>query len=278
MSWNRPTEQKKPACESKTNRPGKPLLALVFVAVCIFGACVYYFAFNDETTDMASTEGKSRSREEKPKRTHNSNSSSKSRVPAEERKRVGKATASKETSVAVPIATSNATDTLKSAKPKREEDNVTAVDQLLLMAADLSEGKSVPPMPIGGPGMTKAFIDSLSKPIKVLESDSERTKEIKALMSEMRQQMIDAIKDGASVEEVLRDHEYQNNENNKIRNKALKEIKELREQGQEDDASVYLQAMNQAFSQMGIATIELPKTDAEQDQEIEDNINAPNQL
>ena len=146
-------------------------------------------------------------------------------------------------------------------KPKHVEGDYAA-DQILGMTAALTLGRSVPPIP-GGPSMTRDFKESLKHEIVIDENDSEEVKATKALIIAFREELKDLVKDGARVEDVIRDHENLTRDNNKIREDIIKEVKELREKGEEEEASRYLNTMNAAIQQMGIDIIEIPLTDAE---------------
>lgn len=158
-----------------------------------------------------------------------------------------------------------------SQKQRYESDGIDSTDQLLGMAASLAEGQTVPPMPIPDEIDKDTFLKRLREPIKIFETDNENVVHLKENMMLMREEMAKALENGeGSISQILRDHEKLMNDNNKIRNDAIAELKAIRETGDEEGAKKYLMTINLALQQMGIREMEMPMTDREIE-ESEDN-------
>lgn len=136
----------------------------------------------------------------------------------------------------------------------------TATDQRIAMMMRAMDGQSTPPIP----GMhrksdgTKEFLKSLETPIVIEESDSDYIREHKQRLIEMRAAIKQAIDEGASFNEILKEQLKISKENSKIRNEAMRELRQITEQGDMEGAKKYLNVMNTAFGQMGIQEIEMP--------------------
>ena len=107
------------------------------------------------------------------------------------------------------------------------------------------------------------FLKSLKQEIVILDTDDEKTRELKLAVKETREQLKQLIASGKTVAEVLAEHQQLAGENAKVRNNAMMELKQLVESGDIEGAKEYKRKVNVALRQMGIAELSIPVTDEE---------------
>ena len=129
-------------------------------------------------------------------------------------------------------------------------------DRIIASAVMCNEWQEIPPFPPMDKGDEVAFRESLSKPIKVLETDTEEVRALKFLVSEAREVIKERIDGGETFVEILEDHRKLFNENTQIRAKAVNELLEIKRSGDAEGARKYEITINAAFSQMGIDPID----------------------
>ena len=132
-------------------------------------------------------------------------------------------------------------------------------DNLLLQIAMREPGVETPPLPSLG-NLDADFAKALTRPIIPLKDDPEDVKAKKRLVNSLRLNLKDTIEsEGISVAEALmRDHATFN-ENVKLRNEAMAELREILRGGDEDGAQKYLETMNIAFRNLGIDELTMPE-------------------
>jgi peptidyl-tRNA hydrolase len=140
---------------------------------------------------------------------------------------------------------------------KRSSPYKSATEQLLAMAMSVPPGARIPPLPIAG-NLDKDFANSLTNTIVIYDDDDANTVSMKENVAAAKMQLLEAVKQGRSVAEVLQ--EYQNSANEKIsaRNEALQELTALYQSGKPEEAQAYLEKINKAFNDLGIAPISPP--------------------
>ncbi len=137
----------------------------------------------------------------------------------------------------------------------------SGTDQLLAMAvAGDADGTPLPPA-------TKAdeqrFLESLKKPIEILETDAPDVRAIKEKVIQARADMVELLAQGRSFPEVLAEHHKMQAENAAVRREAAKELRSLVESGDTAGALEYRKRMNAAFEQMGIQPLTTAITEEE---------------
>ena len=134
-------------------------------------------------------------------------------------------------------------------------------DQLIAWATFTKKGAGIPPLPRIEIHDTEKFIESLTKPIEILEDDTPTIRMIKEHVSAVRLEIADAMRENPKAEfgDILNDHRKTFNENLEIRTEVQREYRELREAGDEAGAKDYRRTMNIALQQMGIE--EIPEND-----------------
>ena len=137
-----------------------------------------------------------------------------------------------------------------------------ASDQVLAMIASADASGDMPPLPISH-DIEAEFLKSLKQEIVILDTDDEKTRELKLAVKETREQLKQLIASGKTVAEVLAEHQQLAGENAKVRNNAMMELKQLVESGDIEGAKEYKRKINVALQQMGIAELSIPVTDEE---------------
>ena len=137
--------------------------------------------------------------------------------------------------------------------PKPIFDN--PVDQALSIALSAPEGVALPPMPSLGPGADKEFADALMRPIVINDDDSESIKRAKILVQAGRTAMLEELKNGKSVNEVIQDHCRAVNDSVELRNEAARAYRELIDSGETEMAEKYREQANKIIEQSGGAPL-----------------------
>ena len=152
---------------------------------------------------------------------------------------------------------------------KQEFDNPS--DQIISMVLNGS-GEEIAPVPFTDT-MDEDFKKAILKPIVINEDDSAEVKEVKQRVIQAREDIKALLKEGMTVRQILEEHRETVNYNAEVRREAILEARKIFDSGDVDGANMYVAAMNNAFSQMGIDKIEFPKTKEERRAEIIERIN-----
>lgn len=134
-----------------------------------------------------------------------------------------------------------------------------ASDQILAMVT-ADGGGSAPPLPALGRGFENQFAESLKTEIVINDDDSDAVKEVKARVRQARQDLLDAMSEGMSAQDVIMEHRKMMENNAAMRMDVVKGLKSYIENGDTEGAREYVEKMNQILDQMGIMKIEMPKT------------------
>jgi len=137
----------------------------------------------------------------------------------------------------------------------------TATEGLIAMAMSVPPGEMVPPLPISK-DLDMDFVNSLSNEIVIYDDDDDRTANIKENVAVTKNQLLELVKQGRSVSEVLKEYEKQTNERAAIRSEAQVELSNLIKNGSTKEAKAYLENINKAFGDLGIEPITLPRARA----------------
>lgn len=137
-----------------------------------------------------------------------------------------------------------------------------ASDQVLAMIAQDCTVGSLPPLPISH-NIESEFRKSLKQDIMILESDDDKTRELKEAVIAARAEMKKMIDSGMTVSQVLAEYQKLANENAEVRNMAMLELKAILDSGDIDGAVEYKRKINIALQQMGISALSIPVTEEE---------------
>ena len=74
-----------------------------------------------------------------------------------------------------------------------------------------------------------------------------------------REDMIDLVNKGMTVQEALEEHFKMSNENVGMRNKAVSELRAILDSGDDEGAIKYMETVNPVLERMGIMKLELPE-------------------
>ena len=137
----------------------------------------------------------------------------------------------------------------------------TRTDQLLAMAVD-GDGNG-PPMPGVTKDDEKRFLESLKRPIEILDTDTPDVLALKEKVMQAREDMVTLLSQGRGFAEVLAEHRKMQEENAGVRREVAAELRSLVESGHTADALEYRKRMNAALEQMGIKPLTTAITEEE---------------
>ena len=143
-------------------------------------------------------------------------------------------------------------------KPQRPNQFKNSTEQLLAMAMSAPPGAMIPPLPIPG-NLDEDFINSLTNTIMIYDDDDERTAQLKESVAVAKNQMLELLKEGRSVADVLKEYQETANERAAIRSEAQRELNALYRSGQTQEAQEYMEKINASFRGMDIEPVSLPK-------------------
>lgn len=141
--------------------------------------------------------------------------------------------------------------------PQNPSQFKTSTEQLLGLAMSIPPGNPIPPLPIVQ-GLDKDFVNSLTNEIVIFSDDDERTANVKENVAVAKNQMLELVKEGRSVAEVLKEYENTVNERAAARSEAQAELSNLYRSGRTQEAKEYMEKVNKAFTEMGIDPVSLP--------------------
>ncbi len=119
------------------------------------------------------------------------------------------------------------------------------VDITLAILLTTPEGALTPPLPPLGPRSDDVFAESLKKPIEISEDDTPEERRVKQLVMAAREEMLEELRNGRSVNEVIEDHCTFVDENNRLRAEAMVQYKELVAEGDEALAEQFREKANE---------------------------------
>lgn len=125
------------------------------------------------------------------------------------------------------------------------------VDVVLAILLTTPEGAMTPPLPSLGPRSNELFAKALKTPIEILDTDTEEEKNIKQLVIAAREQMLDELESGRSVNDVIEDHCTFADQNNRFRAEAMVQYKELIATGDKELAEEFRVKANELISSKG---------------------------
>lgn len=154
-------------------------------------------------------------------------------------------------------------------KPKKKPVFENGTDQLIAMATGVPEGCTIPPLPNMTPADTDRFIETLKKPIKIDEKDSDAVKAAKERVQQVREQIAQWMKDepGKELGAILNEHRDDFNHATEMQAEVKKGLQEYLEAGDDEGAKKYLTMMNLALQQIGVSEVEMPKDEEESENE-----------
>lgn len=135
----------------------------------------------------------------------------------------------------------------------------TSTDQILAMVADLAEGKDMPPLPLDD-NFERDFVASLKQPIVINEDDSEKVKELKTKVAQLRKELDERASQGEPMVRILKDFQDNMVKDYKMRDELRLEVKKMIETDGRETAQQYCDKVNESLRQLGIKEIDMPMT------------------
>lgn len=132
-------------------------------------------------------------------------------------------------------------------------------DQLLAMALCGDDRRGIPPIPVGR-NLDKEFLNSLKTPIVIDPEDSPAVVAQKERVIEARKQVDELMREGIGFSQILLDHQQLLSDNKQLRDKMIREIKKINEEGDPESTQRALDTVNASLRAMGISEIDAPKS------------------
>ena len=132
------------------------------------------------------------------------------------------------------------------------------VDAVLAILLTTPEGAPVPPLPPLGPRADDVFRAALMRPIEIGEDDSEQDARVKRLVMAAREEMLQELDDGRSVNDVIEDHCTYAEERNTLRAEAAIRYREILERDGESAAEEYRARTNEQLAGIGAKPLASP--------------------
>ena len=129
------------------------------------------------------------------------------------------------------------------------------VDIVLSILLTTPEGAPVPPLPPLGPRADDMFAESLRRPIEVTDEDSEQDARVKRLVMAAREEMLDELAAGRSVNDVIEAHCTYAEERNTLRAEATVNYRDILAKDGEAAAEEYRARANELLSRHGASPI-----------------------
>ncbi len=245
----------------RTKIPLLPLLAVA--ALVVIALVVYRFQSGDTAHPQAPTVPAapqspvsvktSESSASKPSRPKASNTKTEVAESPVETDDVTQFTAAEPSSA----ATSNVVSSLanrKNEKPYYGDE----VEQILGMLASATDASGSPPLPkMDGIDLKKSLLIAITNDIVIYEDDDPKTVAQKERVADMKNQLMEIVKNGGNVEEAIREYQGWVNENNQIRREVIVEYRRLQREASQEEANAYLLAANKELEAEGIETIKM---------------------
>ena len=125
------------------------------------------------------------------------------------------------------------------------------VDITLSILLTTPDGALTPPLPPLGPRSSDVFADSLKRPIEISEDDTPEERRIKQLVMAAREEMLDELRNGKTVDEVIEDHCTYVDNSNRLRAEAMVRYKEMLAEGDEGLAEEFRVKANELLVKKG---------------------------
>ena len=132
-----------------------------------------------------------------------------------------------------------------------------ASDQLLAMLVSARPGEEVPPLPLG-PGIERAFAESLASPDEGEPGDSDAVRELRRRVRDARRAVAEEVRAGRSVREVLAAYQGELAFIAESRLAAVREAQVVREADGEEAARRFAERANEALRARGVPEIPVP--------------------
>lgn len=136
-------------------------------------------------------------------------------------------------------------------------------DQVIALAISTKPGQSMPPLPALDKSLEKEFLDSLTNPFRIEETDSEKVREIKAMVLEAKAYIADEIKKGGTVLGAIQAHQKMMEETADAHLAAIQMMQKIKAEDGKEAAEEFVSRVNESFRARGIVELELTNTNKE---------------
>lgn len=137
-------------------------------------------------------------------------------------------------------------------------------DQVIALAISTPPGQAMPPLP-DLQGIDRDFMRSLLSPIKINDDDTDEIKDLKKRVMAVKEELVEEIKNGGSVQEVLLAHQKEMNRLSESRLMAIQEMQRIAGEEGVEAAQEFADRVNEHFSEQGIPEIPVIGTHEEKD-------------
>lgn len=127
-------------------------------------------------------------------------------------------------------------------------------DQVIALAISTPPGQAMPPLP-DLQGIDKDFMRSLLSPIKINDDDTDEIKDLKKRVKAVKEELVEEIKNGGSVQDVLLAHQKEMNRLSESRLMAIQEMQRIAGENGVEAAQEFANRVNERFSEQGIPKI-----------------------
>lgn len=270
--WNGSRGGSTPQQPKVTVKKPSPIRGLIAGGVVVVLAAVAYFAFfadSERPRKVGADENGGRIKDVgKRCATKSSVKTADKRVPVQQQAKAqtGKVEGVAEATQDVTAETNVETQDVK---PKKKPVFENGTDQLIAMATGVPEGCTIPPLPNMTKADTDRFIETLKKPIKIDEKDSDAVRAAKERVQQVREQIAQWMQEepGKELSAILNEHRDDFNHATQMQAEVKKGLQEYLDAGDGEGAKKYLTMMNLALQQIGVPEVEMPKDEEESENE-----------
>ncbi len=135
----------------------------------------------------------------------------------------------------------------------------SALDNELALIATTPLTQPLPPMPPIG-NVEKAFEDAIKRPIIINENDSEKVKELKQAVKDIRLQIADLLREGYTVTQILSEEQSLRTKNITFRRELQRELNEIYRTEGREAAESYMESANAKLEEHGVIPLSLPES------------------
>lgn len=240
MTWNRPINDKKAVISHHRNRN-----ILVWIGGIAIVLLISFFLFRNESEPANETSARHKT-SVKPKNPEIKDKSNSEKQSNKSRKEACPPTVKNQLwmgrEIVKETVVTNGTDliiTRTDAEGKRHKEYTSTsrtlfsnpIDIVLSILLTTPEGAPIPPLPPLGPRSIDRFTDALRTPIAITEEDFESDRKIKSLVQAAREEMLEELAAGRSVNEIIEDHCTYVDRNNTFRAEVAAQYRALVSEG-----------------------------------------------
>ena len=135
----------------------------------------------------------------------------------------------------------------------------SALDNQFALIAMTPVNQMLPPMPEIG-NLEEAFAEAIKHPIIISENDSEKVRELKEAVKDIRLQMSDLLREGYTVRQILAEDATLRMKNVEVRREFQKELNEIYRTEGREAAETYMEKANVKLEEYGIIPLSLPES------------------